>query len=146
RARDGDGVAQHRVARERAVRNREIDAGEILIYDAASPDIEVTDLRIAHLALGKADAQLGRDDLRMRPGCEQTVPVGLPGAGNRVGGRGLAAADAVENDEHHGTRKLRGSLNVSRRGGRRGHGAVGGSDEEGCSAAGGGREAGESTR
>ena len=96
-----DGIGQHRIARELSVADRDVDPREILVDDAARADIEVADFGIAHLAFGKADAQLGGVDRRMRAGCEQLAPARRIGARDRVVGRVLAAAEAVEDQQHH---------------------------------------------
>ena len=51
----GDEVGERLVLGQRAVRDRHIDARQILHHDAAGADIHVADFGIAHLAAGQAD-------------------------------------------------------------------------------------------
>ena len=64
--RGGDGRGQHWIAREFARGDRMVDAREVLVDDATGADVEMTDLRVAHLALGQAHVQFGGVDRRMR--------------------------------------------------------------------------------
>ena len=82
------------------VADRDVDAREILVDDPPGADVEVADFRVAHLAFRKSDAELGRVDRRMRAGGEQLPPVGRIGARDRVVGRVLATAEAVEDQQH----------------------------------------------
>ena len=51
RSRAAQRVAQHLVLAERAVRDRLVDAREVLRDDRAGAEVEVADLGVAHLAL-----------------------------------------------------------------------------------------------
>ena len=122
--RHGHRVAEHGIAREFAGRDRVVDAREVLIDHAARPDVEVADLRVAHLAFGQSDMQFGRVDRRMRRRGQQVVPVGHRSAADRVVRRCLATAESVQDQQHDGPRaKLRRRAFCRRRGfdGDRGH-------------------------
>src|SRR5262249_9389112 len=94
-ARAAERGEEHVVLEERAVRNRAIDSLEILQQDAARPEREVADLRVAHLTRRKADGRsrslegrvgitlpqrveyrrVGEFDCVPRPGRRQPPPV-----------------------------------------------------------------------
>jgi hypothetical protein len=78
--RRGHGRVEDRVLVERAILDREVDAGQILVDDPAGADVEVTDLRVALLALRQADGLTRRMQDRVRPARPQRVPVGLRAA------------------------------------------------------------------
>ena len=65
--------AQRGVAEEAAVLDRLVDADEILLHDSAGAEVEVADLRVAHLALRQADCGTGRIELGVRIGRPQVV-------------------------------------------------------------------------
>ncbi len=99
RSRGGDRAGKRRVGTELAGLDRAIDAGELLVDHAPRPHIEVADFRVAHLARREPDRALGGVDDRMRIIVPQTVPMGLRRQAHRVVRRGLAAADAVEDQQ-----------------------------------------------
>ena len=52
------------------------DEGQLLVDDAAGADVGVADLRVAHLAVGQADAHPRRADGDVGAGGEQVVEIG----------------------------------------------------------------------
>jgi hypothetical protein len=103
RARRGDGAGKRRVGGELAGLDRAIDAGEFLVDHAPRPHVEMTNLRITHLAGWESDRALGGVDDRVRMVAPQAVPVRLRRQAHRVVRRGLAAADAVEDQQDDGS-------------------------------------------
>ena len=101
------GVAEHRIGGQRAFFDRLVDAGEILIDDAARAEIEVADFGIAHLPGRQADIQAGGAEEAFRVLFQHHVME------RRVGEQhGVAVFDcgffssgihtpAVANDEHY---------------------------------------------
>ncbi len=51
----GEKLDQRRIGRERAVRNRLVDARQFLVNDAARTEVQVADFAVAHLPGGQAD-------------------------------------------------------------------------------------------
>src|SRR5229473_2043403 len=60
---------------ERAVLQRLVDPGQVLVDDAARADVEVADLGIPLLAFGQPDRLAGSRERRMRPPPPQGVPI-----------------------------------------------------------------------
>ena len=119
-----DCVGQRRVLGEFAGFDRDVDAREILVNDAAGTNIQMADLGIAHLALRQPHTEFRRIDRGMRAGREQPVPVGHPRARDRIV-RGVgAASEAVEDQEddrpcrgtHGSRRRFRCRLGWGKRG------------------------------
>ena len=93
------GRPQGLVLEEAAVGDRVVDPGQVLLDDGAGAEVEVADLGVAHLPLGKADvAPLGRElgvgELRPEPVEDRRL-----GDRDRVAGAGLGDAPAVEDDQ-----------------------------------------------
>jgi len=65
-ARLGEGFLEDRIGGEVAVADRFVNAGEVLVNDAARAQIEVSDLGIAHLAPGQPDVFTARTDVAVR--------------------------------------------------------------------------------
>ncbi len=100
----GDEVAQARVARERAVLDRLVDARQILEHDPAGAEIHMSDLGIAHLALRQPDGMGRGVEERMRAARHQPIPDGRAGLAERVVLALLPVAPAVQDAEHDGAR------------------------------------------
>ena len=106
-----------RVAREVAGRDGVVDAGEVLVDDAARADVQVADLGIAHLAVGQADMQSDASIRVCGEPASSRFQLGIRRARWRCTAR-FAAAAAVEDQQHEGTharlrrRALRGGLRV----------------------------------
>ena len=95
-----DRLGEHGVVEERAVLDREVDARELLVDDAAGPDVEVPDLGVAHLALGQADGQPGRARAASwAHSAKDAVEVGRVRGLDGVARRGRGLAEAVHDDE-----------------------------------------------
>ena len=100
-----DRLAQHGVARERAVLDRQVDPGELLVDDPAGADVEVPDLGVAHLPLGQPDGQPGARDRR-------------PWVRARRGGRGSASSASVTALPGPGSARPKPSMMMSATGSR----------------------------
>ncbi len=90
---------QDRPGEEAACRDRLADAGQVLEDRLAGPEVEVTDLRVAHLAFGQADELLGRLEGAVRPALQEAVPDRHPGLDDGVYFRLVADAEAVQDNE-----------------------------------------------
>ena len=101
-----DQVAQRRRFADLAVGDRVGDALQGLLDDTAGPDVEVTDLGIAHLAGRQADILAGGSQQGVRTGLPQAVEGGRARLTDRVVGRLLAPAPAVQHGQHHRTTLL----------------------------------------
>ena len=93
------GSEQGGVGEETAVRNRDVDAGHVHADDAASTEVEVADLAVAHLALGQADEVLAGAEEGVGVLAQQRVVGWLAGLGDGVAGGFGAVAPAVEDGE-----------------------------------------------
>ena len=109
--RDGDGVGQHRIARELAGRDRVVDAREVLVDDPARADVEMPDFGIAHLARRAAR----RRAPTRRSTCAGTWRAAGPSSASRARLIALSARP-------RGSRSRRGS--AARPGGRRVDGGI----------------------
>ena len=107
------GGAQFGVGEEAAVLDRRVDAGEVLIDDAAGAQIHVADLGIAHLPVRQADVAALGVDQRMRPLRPQAVPVRQIGQRQRVVGRILAIPPTVQDQQDDGLGTVSGSGHVT---------------------------------
>jgi hypothetical protein len=87
------------VGEKGAALDRHVDARDFLIDHPSRADVEMADLRVAHLLGGQADSGLRGVNGGMWIGVPQLVPVGLAGEGDGIVGAGLAAAESVQNHE-----------------------------------------------
>ena len=85
-------------------RDRRVDARQVLEHRAARAEVEVPDLRVAHLARGQADGALGCLQHAVRPPGEQLSPARHRCRGDRVGRRVVPDPETVEDHEHDGPR------------------------------------------
>ena len=106
-AQGGDQVAQRGGVSQRRVLDRGGDAAELLGDDAAGADVEVADLGVAHLAAGEPDLIPVRAQKGARASGPEAVESRCRGLRDRVVGRLLAPAEAVEDHQHDGTRRRR---------------------------------------
>ena len=107
-ARYGARPPQHLVAREAAIRDRVVDAGQVLAQDGAGPQVEVADLRVAHLPVGEANRAPGGVQLRMRMVCPQAIEHGRVRHLDRVARPRRREPPAIEDHEAdplHGGRR-----------------------------------------
>ncbi len=102
-----DRLHQRRIGEEGAIVDGGGDAGELLQHTLARAEVEVADLRVAHLAFWQADCRTGRGEPGVWPLAGDAVEVGLPGHGNGVGFRARVNAVSVHHDEHERARHLR---------------------------------------
>ena len=87
-------------SKKRAVGDRVVDPGQVLLDDRAGAEVEVADLGVAHLPVGQADVAAARPRAscadsapraRRRPGCRP--------ARSALPGPGLGEPPAVEDDQ-----------------------------------------------
>ncbi len=88
--------------RQTAVRNRKIDARQILHDNPAGAQIHVTDFGVAHLAVGQADRQAGRCQQGMGLLGHQPIPCGGVGQSNGIIDRLGTVSPAVEYAKNDG--------------------------------------------
>ena len=101
-----DQAGQRRRRLDLARRDGVADARQVLHHHAASADVEVADLGVAHLARRQPDlAAVGAQE-RVRTAGPQPVECRRPGLADGVVGRVLAPAPAVEHDQHDGAALL----------------------------------------
>ena len=84
---------------EAAIRDRGVDPREILQDGFPRTEVEVTDLRVAHLSGRQADRALGCTQDRVRPALEEPAPDWHVGRADRVDRRVMPDAEPVEHDE-----------------------------------------------
>ena len=75
--------------------------GQVLEHDAACADVRVTDLAVAHLAVGQADIEAGCGQPGIGAGFKQLVHDGGLGEPDGVSVIALADAVAVEDNERY---------------------------------------------
>ena len=93
----GEHVGQQRIARQRPVFDRRVDARQLGHRDPAGAEIHVAHFRIAHLPLGQADETLGGVDQSLGAGRDEAIEVGGTGIEDGVVPRVGPEAPAVEN-------------------------------------------------
>ena len=98
--RPGAQLDQDGPAEEVAGRDRLVDPRQVLQDRLAGTQVEVADLRVAHLALGQTDELLRSLDGAMRPTLQELDPVGHVGLGDGVDGGLVPDAEAVKHDQH----------------------------------------------
>ena len=105
------GVHNGLVGADGTVLNGLGDAGQLLVHDAAGADVGVTNLAVAHLAVGQAHVHAGSTDGGVGAGGEQLVQIGGFGGHDGVA-LGLVGhpAEAVQNAEHQGFLRHNGLL------------------------------------
>ena len=99
---------QRRRTCDAAIGDRVPDAHQFLRDYAARAEVEVPDLRIAHLAARQADITAGGVQEGVRTGGPEPVEMGRAGLGDRVVRRLLSPAETVQDDEHDGARRHHG--------------------------------------
>ncbi len=93
------GLQQRLVFEEAAVGDGVVDPGQVLLDDRAGAEVEVADLRVAHLPVGEPDVAALGGELRVRVTLPEAVEDRRLGEGDRVAGAGLGQAPAVEDDQ-----------------------------------------------
>ena len=106
-----DEILHRRQARDVILRERLVDARQILHDDAAGAEIGVADFGIAHLPVGQPDIMLAGFELRMRPAPHQLVPHRRLRPFDGVVVAVIPLAPAVEDAQHQRARAgIHGSL------------------------------------
>src|SRR5260370_37544414 len=85
---------------EFAVLNHQIDACDVHVHDAASANVEMSDLAVAHLPLGQSDKRPAGMNERVGILPQQAVVGRLTGKSNGVGFGFGSVSPAVENGEN----------------------------------------------
>ena len=93
------GSQQRLVLEEAAVGDRVVDPGQVLLDDRAGAEVEMADLRVAHLPVGQADVaplggEFGVGELR-----PETIEDRRLGQRDRVAGAGRGKSPAVEDHQ-----------------------------------------------
>ena len=96
-----DRAEQSLVLEEVAVLDRLRDAGQLLIDDAASADVRVTDFAVAHLPVRQADVHAGRADVGHRTGFHQFIQTGRVSGDNGVAVIAFILAEAVHDAKQY---------------------------------------------
>jgi hypothetical protein len=78
-ARFRERLIDHLVVGQLAIGDRFVDAGQVLVNDPASAKVEVSNLRIAHLALWQTDVHPRGTQAASRVGFIQVIMEGRPG-------------------------------------------------------------------
>ncbi len=94
------GGDQNRVGEEVAVLDHQLDASAVHVDDTARADIKMTDLTVAHLAIGQADIVSTRVNQCIGVILEQAVVDRFASEGYGVGVGIGTKTPAVENDEN----------------------------------------------
>src|SRR2546423_5447834 len=87
------------VVRERAGRNRIIDARQVLLHHGSGPEVQVPDLGVAHLPLRQPDSAAPRGQGRVRVRGPERIEDRRVGQRDRVAGTVLRQPPPVEDDE-----------------------------------------------
>lgn len=105
------GAGEHRVLEELAIADGFGDAGEVLVDDAAGPQVHVTDFGVAHLPVRQADIHARAGNEPMRPGGAQAI------INRRIGGKDgvvfgdFTVAEAIQDDQDQGFGRTRHQSN-----------------------------------
>jgi len=91
-----------------AGRNRVVDPRQVLHHNAACADVEMTNLGIAHLAIGQADIASRGPQERVRTCGPETIEIRGVSLPNGIVGRIFAPAPAIQYGQHHRTTFLHG--------------------------------------
>src|SRR2546428_6059269 len=92
-------LQQHAVPEEAAVPDGQVDPSQILVHDAAGPDVEVADFGVALLARRETDRLAGGRQRGARPARPQAIPVRLARSGDGVAKGIRVVAPAVDHDQ-----------------------------------------------
>ena len=99
--RRGDSGVQLRVGGEAAVLDGGVDAGQVLVDDAAGADVHVADFGIAHLAVGQADETAFGVNQGVRALGQQGAPGRQFGQRDGIVRAFGAVTPAVKDQQHH---------------------------------------------
>jgi len=92
---------------ERPVGNRGVDAWQVLQHRPSGSDVEVTDLRVAHLAGRQSDGLAGGLQDGVRPTRHEATPDRRRGGADRIRVGPPADPEAVDDDEDDRSRPSR---------------------------------------
>ncbi len=96
------------VLAEHAIDDGVVDACEVLAYDGAGAEVEVADLRVAHLALRQSDRAAAGGQCGVRVGAPERVEDRRVGKADRIARPRLGEPPAVEDHQAGaGQRQLR---------------------------------------
>ena len=109
-------LPQRLVLEEAAVRDRVVDADQVLLDDRARAEVQVPDLRVAHLAVGQADRAPGGLQLRVRIALPERVEHRRVRQRDGVAGARRREAPAVEHDQRHRRDRAPGAHRACRSG------------------------------
>ena len=98
-ARPGTGLQEGRTLEERAVGDGGVDPGQVLEHRPAGPEVEVADLRVAHLPGWQPNGLLRGSEAGVRPVAQEGSPGRHGGGGDGVGCRVAPDAEPVEDDQ-----------------------------------------------
>src|SRR4029078_6400834 len=117
RARALSGADEDIVLEEAAVGDRGVDPGQVLLDDRAGSEVEVPDLGVAHLPVGKADVVPRGGQSRVRVAVPEGGERGRLRLRDRVPRAGLGKPPAVEDDEREAIDRdrVRAAWNVAHR-------------------------------
>ena len=107
------GLHERGVVEETAVGDRGVDAGEVLVDDAARTDVHVADFGIAHLPVRQTDELPVRLHQRVRIFAQHAPPVRQVGPGDRVVRGVVAMAPAIEDEQEDGFGSGHGRVRLS---------------------------------
>ena len=93
------GGEQSLVLKEAAVGDRVIDPGQVLLDDRPGAEVEVADLRVAHLPFGQPDIGALGGELGMGKVGPEAIEDGGRGKRDRVAWARLGHAPAIEDDQ-----------------------------------------------
>src|SRR5438270_8997753 len=94
-------AAQHGVVEQRAVGDRAVDPGEVLVETTPGADRQVSDLGVPHLAGGQANRLARGVERRVRELPPEAVEDGRVGELDGVAGPGRRTPPPVEDDERY---------------------------------------------
>src|SRR6266567_646939 len=100
RARVLHGIEQHGMLEQFSVLNHQIDACDVHMHNAASANVEMSDLAVAHLPLGQSDKRPTGMNERVGMLPQQAVVGRFTGKSNGVGFGFGSVSPAVENSEN----------------------------------------------
>ncbi len=93
-------VEQHRMRKEFAVLDHQIDAGDVHVNDASGANVKMPDFAVAHLPLGQTNKRPTGVNERVGILAQQSVVRRLARERDGVGFGFGAVSPAVENDEN----------------------------------------------
>ena len=99
---DGAGGIQFGIGKKTAILDRGIDAGQVLVDDAAGAEVHVANFRVAHLPIRQSNETAFGVDQGVRAGRQQLPPVRQVGQRQRVVGSLFTMSPAIQDQQHDG--------------------------------------------